>query len=312
MADRLVLAGNNTAAVYVLDLLLEWVGPKDILIVAPPDTDIPDWQRSLGGHARGRGVECLQPDDVNDPGVLARIDEHDPSLLLSIYYTQLFSSELLAHIRGASLNFHPSLLPRHRGVAPLIWSIADGDQVTGVSVHLIDAGIDTGDLLLQYPLPIHPEDTGFTLHRKAAKLVRGAAAELIRRLASDRGLPPAFPQAGDASYHGRRDPGLNRIDWSWPRERVRNVVRALAPPLPGAHAMVGDEQLVICRLEIPVSSPARSQPPRTLERGKEMGSTQVWASDGPMLITDALFRGKRVAGAELTRALDLRLSRLVE
>jgi methionyl-tRNA formyltransferase len=312
MPDRLVLAGNNTAAVYVLDLLLEWLEPEAILVFAPPEESIPSWQRSLAGHARNRGVESMQPANVNDSNTLARITEHRSSLLLSIYYTQLFSNELLEIVNGPSLNFHPSLLPRHRGVAPLIWAIAEGDKETGVSVHLIDEGIDTGDLVLQHSLPIHPDDTGFSLHQKAARLVRGAAAELIRRLAAGGGLPSATPQSGAASSHSYRDPRLNRIDWSSPRERVRNVIRALAPPLPGAYAVIGGEQLVLCHVE-PLASPAtRSRPPGTLERGEGGQWAQVWCADGPMAIAEAQFSGRRLSGAEVIEALDLGTSRILE
>ena len=99
-----------------------------------------------------------------------------------MYYTQLFRA-LLDAMRGRyALNFHPSLLPRHRGVAPLIWAIAEGDAKAGLTVHHIDADVDAGRIVMQRPLPIHRDDTGFSLHMKTAKLVRATDRRASSRL----------------------------------------------------------------------------------------------------------------------------------
>ena len=176
---RIALAGNNLAAALTLDLLLEAFAPDDILVIVPPVTEARGWQRSLADHARLNGVTCLAPENVNDERTTRLVTEHEPDLFLSVYYTQIFRGELLETIRGRALNFHPSLLPLHRGNAPLIWAVANGDPITGLSVHHIDEGIDTGPLVFQHKLPIHPEDTGYSLHRKMALLVRATAAELL-------------------------------------------------------------------------------------------------------------------------------------
>ena len=146
---RIALAGNNLAAAYTLDLVLGVVAPGDVLALAPPGPQ-PSWHVSLGTHADERGVMCLTPKDVNDPAVVAAVADHDPALFLSVYYTQVFWGELMEVIAGRAVNFHPSLLPRHRGNAPLIWAIAEGDSTTGLTVHHIDEGIDTGRVIRQH------------------------------------------------------------------------------------------------------------------------------------------------------------------
>jgi methionyl-tRNA formyltransferase len=86
--------------------------------------------------------------------------------------------------------------------------------MTGVTAHHIDAGIDTGRVVAQRKLPIHPDDTGHTLHRKAARLVSATAAELLRDFLTGRGVPEGSPQSGRVTSHSTRDPQLNRIDFA--------------------------------------------------------------------------------------------------
>lgn len=237
---RIVVAGNNLPAVLSLGLVLEIAEPADVLCLAPPGAGADrSWQASLARAAGERGVRCLQPDSPNTPEIIDHLRAFDADLLLSVYYTALFSSELLGAIGGPCVNLHPSLLPRHRGTAPLIWAIVEGDQRTGVTAHLLDEGIDTGHVVAQHPLPIHPQDTGYDLHRKAAHLVAAVVADLLRGFVRTGSFPEPRSQLGTPSYHGGRDPSVNQIRWTDPARRITDIVRALAPPLPGAFAIVG-------------------------------------------------------------------------
>jgi methionyl-tRNA formyltransferase len=298
VSSRVVLAGNNLAAGYVLDLLLEVCDPSDVLAIAPKPERVAAWQVSLQTAAQDAGVECLAPSDVNTPEVVERIRGHEPSLFLSIYYTQIFSTTMLRAVGCPLLNFHPSLLPRHRGTAPLIWAIVDGDSVTGVTVHHLDEGVDTGCVVLQHPLPIHPDDTGYELHLKMAKLVRSTAAGIIRGWGSGTPVPVGRLQAGEASYHSSRDPNVNHLDWSLGRRRLRDTVRALAPPLPGAYANIDDQPLVIVRLE-PIDSTGRQPKPPGMLDIVAGGMPIVWASDGAMRIESFVHDGQIRPGREL-------------
>ena len=290
MNSRVVLAGNNLAATYALDLLLEACDRRDILAIAPERDRVTAWHVSLEAAARSAGVECMSPADVNTPEVITRIQEHRPGLLLSVYYTQIFSTAILGSVHGPLLNFHPSLLPRHRGTAPLIWAIVEGDLVTGVTVHHLDEGVDTGRVILQHPLPIHRDDTGYELHLKMAKLVRSTAAEIIRVWADGQQIPPGHQQIGEASYHSSRDPQLNHLEWRLDRKRIRDTVRALAPPLPGAFAYVDDQPLVIARVEAIDSAGLRPKPHGMIEliHGE---APIVWAGDGPLRIDSFVDKG---------------------
>lgn len=294
-----MLAGNNLAALYVLELLVAAVEPSDVLVIAPEPNRPSSWQASLASHAERLGVPHLTPRDVNDPDIVRQVARHDPGLLLSVYYTQIFRPGLLESVAGPALNFHPSLLPRHRGVAPLIWAIVEGDTTTGVTVHHIDEGIDTGRIVLQYPIPIHPDDTGYVLHRKVAKLVRAAAAELLRSYLAGSGISAGEEQSGIATYHSSRDPQVNRIDWSWPARRIRDVVRALAPPLPGAFVPLQGEELVIARVETVSQFDERWKKTPGMVEVRRGEPPIVWAVDGPVRLLEFVDGNEIVPGEDL-------------
>ena len=291
-----VLAGNNEASVLVLDLLLEAMAPGELLVIAPPGGPRHGWQRSLARAAQQRDVRCLTPDDVNDETTVEAVRAHAAGLLLSVYYTKLFKTPFLEAVDGPRLNFHPSLLPRHRGTAPLIHAIAEGDTATGLSVHHLELGVDTGRLVWQRPLPILPHDTGWDLHHKMNRLVGAAAAELLRGWLADGTLPEAIDQVGEPSYHSSRDPRLNHLDWTAPRRRVRDVVRALAPPLPGAFTVWRGTEVVLASVtEVDDDGPAEA--PGVVRIGRD--GPRVWAADGALRVDEFLLGGERWPGSAL-------------
>jgi len=285
----------------VLELLLELLPPASILVIAPPDESKAGWQESLLEAARARGVESLAPVDVNERSVVDAVVAFDPGLLLSVYYTQIFRPELLSAVRGPCLNFHPSLLPRHRGHAPVIWAIVEGDAVTGLSVHHVDRGVDTGPLVYRRPLPIHPLDTGFDVHQKMNWLVRSTAAVLLRRLAAGAAVPVGEEQVGTASLHSRADPQVNHLDWSLPAARIRNIVRALAPPLPGAFVRFAELTIPLSSVE-PAASPSGEIRPAGLVELEDDGTPVVWAADAPLRIRSFVdVEGRVRPGRELAQ-----------
>ena len=217
---KVVLAGNGLAACNVCDLLCE--AHADPLCISPPEH--PAWQEDLAVRARTWGLNCLTPEDIN------AVTIGQPDLFLSVYYPQIFRGELLERIRGRALNFHPSLLPRHRGVSPLLFALMEDDERTGVTIHHIDDGIDTGRIVMQWSFPIEDSDTGYDLHLKAAALVREMAAELLPPLLNGGPIPEGYEQHGEPSYHSRAD-YVSGVDLDWPLGRQDRVARALAPPL---------------------------------------------------------------------------------
>lgn len=138
----------------------------------------------------------------------------------------------------ACLNLHASLLPRHRGAAPIQAAIMAGDRETGITAMYMDEGLDTGDVLLQRRLEIAPDETGGSLHDRLAEIAPAAVREALSQLQA--GTAPRVPQDGSAAtYAAKLEREDGRIDWSEPASVIERKIRAF-DPWPGAFAVLRD------------------------------------------------------------------------
>ncbi len=201
------------------------------------------WFGSVRELAAARGVPVAMPADPNAPAWVERIRALEPHYLLSFYYRTLLDEALLGAARWGALNMHGSLLPRYRGRAPVNWAILNGERETGVTLHYMVRRPDAGGIVGQEPVAIGRDDTALDV----SLAVAAAAARLLTRclplLAA--GPPPSTPMdLSSGSYCGRRSPEDGRIDLSQPAERVHALIRAVAPPFPGAFIELGGERIV--------------------------------------------------------------------
>jgi methionyl-tRNA formyltransferase len=162
-------------------------------------------------------------------------------------YGRVLPAELLELPRLGALNVHPSLLPKYRGATPIQTAIANGERETGVSIMLMDAGLDTGDIVLQRPVTIEPNETYGELHDRLAAAGAALLAEALDLAA--RGELTAQPQVGDVSLTRPLSKEDLRIDWSWPPERIVNTVRAFSPQ-PAARALLDGAVVKILRAHV--------------------------------------------------------------
>jgi methionyl-tRNA formyltransferase len=180
--------------------------------------------------ARNRGIETLEDPQEN---LLERIETLAPDFIFSFYYRRMLPPQLLATARRGAFNMHGSLLPKYRGRAPVNWAVLMGEAETGATLHEMVAKPDAGRIVDRERVPIGEDETAVEVFRKVT-----AAAETVLR----RSLPHLL--AGDAvlkeqdlasgSYFGGRRPEDGRIDWSKSAREIHNLVRAVAPPYPGA------------------------------------------------------------------------------
>lgn len=178
--------------------------------------------------AMAHGIPVLQPSKVRDPAAVAAVAELSPDLLVVMAYGQILPQALLDVPRLGAVNLHASLLPRHRGAAPVHAALLAGDTVTGVTAMWMDAGLDTGDILCGRECPILPEDTAGSLHDRLADLAAKVLEDALPMIAS--GSAPRIPQQGSmATYAGKLDRGLGRVDWQQSAEGIARRVRALHP-----------------------------------------------------------------------------------
>lgn len=200
--------------------------------------------------AAGAGVSGFRTfDDLVAPPVLRRIrhirDHVDeirdlrPEVLFVVGFSQIIPQALLDVPPLGVIGFHSAVLPGRRGCSPLIWAVVDGLTETGVTMFYMDAGIDTGDIVGTRSFPIEPDDHAADVLRKADD----ATIDLLRSHLDGvlDGTAPRTSQLGAAStYTRKRTPADGEIDWSRPAREIVDLVRALAPPYPGAHTFGGD------------------------------------------------------------------------
>ncbi len=178
--------------------------------------------------AAAAGIPVLQPPKLRDPAAVAELAAFAPDVIVVMAYGQILSRAVLELPPIACLNLHASLLPRHRGAAPIQAAIAQGDAETGITVMHMAAGLDTGDILLARALPIRPDETGGSLHDRLADLAPVALAAALDQL--EAGNAPRAPQDETrATYAGRLSRESGRIDWSLPAAEIERHVRAMNP-----------------------------------------------------------------------------------
>jgi methionyl-tRNA formyltransferase len=204
------------------------------------------WFGSVAALALGRGIETITPDDPNVPEIAGKTRALQPDFLFSFYYRLMLGPALLAAPKRGAFNLHGSLLPKYRGRAPVNWAIIHGETETGATLHEMVEKPDAGRIVDQEPVPILPDDLAVDVFGKVA----GAAELVVRRSLPKLVDGSAVLRAQDLSrggYFGGRRPEDGRIDWSAPAKRVHDLVRAVAPPYPGAFTEVEGKRLRVLR-----------------------------------------------------------------
>jgi methionyl-tRNA formyltransferase len=217
-----------------------------LVVTHEDDPNEQRWFASVAEVARGAGCAVVTPADPADPALAARIAALDPDFIFSFYYRRMLPAALLALARRGALNMHGSLLPRYRGRAPVNWAVLNGETETGASLHYMVAKPDAGALVDQERVPIGPDDTAF----EVAQRVADAAVIVLRRSlpALVAGTARATPlDLSRGSYFGGRRPADGEFRLDWPAARIHNLVRAVAPPFPGAYLPLGESLLRVHR-----------------------------------------------------------------
>jgi methionyl-tRNA formyltransferase len=232
---RIVFLGTPAFAVPSLDALAR-AGHELLAVVAQPD-------RPAGrGHlvrepatkrwANERAVPALQPEKIRDGRLSGELSALRPDVLCVAAYGRILGEDLLALAPRGAVNVHGSLLPKYRGAAPIQWAIASGERETGVTIMQMDAGLDTGDVLLQRTMAIAPEDTAETLAPRLATLGGEALVAALALLARD-ALVPVRQDGGRATLAPILAKEDGRVQWTLPAPRIADRLRGFSP-WPGA------------------------------------------------------------------------------
>jgi methionyl-tRNA formyltransferase len=223
--------------------------PTFIQLLAQPDIEIaavitqPDRPRGRGRQisappvkeaAIAANVPVHQPEKIRSPEARDLLQRLAPDCIVIIAYGQIIPASLLKIPKLGWINLHASLLPKYRGAAPINWAIANGETQTGLTTMRIDAGMDTGDMLLQEEIGIAPEETAPELAESMAEAGAPLMLETLRGIEAGKLAPR--PQNNDAATYApllKKEDG--RIDWNRPAQEIYNRMRGFAP-WPGAYA----------------------------------------------------------------------------
>jgi len=217
-----------------------------LVVTHEDDPNEQRWFASVAEVARGTGCPVVTPAEPGDPALVERIAALAPDFIFSFYYRRMLPAAVLGLARRGALNMHGSLLPRYRGRAPVNWAVLMGETETGASLHYMVAKPDAGALVDQQAVPIGPDDTAFEVAGRVADAAVTVLRRSLPRLVA--GTATATPlDLARGSYFGGRKPADGEFSFEWPAERIHNLVRAVAPPFPGAFARLGDSLLRVNR-----------------------------------------------------------------
>jgi methionyl-tRNA formyltransferase len=235
------------------------------------------WFASVAELARARHLQTLVDPDPAE--IERRLRAAAPDFLFSFYYRRMLPPALLALAPSGAFNMHGSLLPRHRGRAPVNWAVLLGDTETGATLHEMVAKPDAGRIVDQQAVPIGPDDTALDVFRRVTDAAESVLRRSLPRLVA--GTAELRPQSlARGSYHGGRRPEDGRIDWSKRAAEIHNLVRAVAPPFPGAFTEDGGQRRMILRTRI---EPGRRARPGRLGPWREGDAWFADCGDGKVL-----------------------------
>jgi methionyl-tRNA formyltransferase len=280
-ADAIVFAYHDVG-VRCLSVLLAQGVRIPLVVTHQDDPGENIWFESVAKLARAHDIEVATPTDPNDKEFVARLSQISPDFLFSFYYRYMLSPAVLATAMRGAYNMHGSLLPKYRGRVPINWAVLRGEKSTGATLHEMVEKPDAGRIVDQMEIPILPDDRALDVFRKVT-----VAAELVL----DRALPRlldgtvAFTtqDLSQGGYFRGRKTDDGRIDWSKGVREVHDLVRAVAPPYPGAFTMLGDTRLRVLRARI-VEAKGAAAPPTLRAEGEYL--TAHCADGGLLRIID--------------------------
>jgi methionyl-tRNA formyltransferase len=246
--------------------------------------------------ALAANLPVAQPQTLKTEEGRAPLVAWNPDVLVVVAYGLILPPVALALPRLGCINIHASLLPRWRGAAPIQRAILAGDTETGVTIMQMEAGLDTGPMLLKRSIPIEPDDSSASLHDRLAALGANAVLESLDRLAN--GTAVAEPQSETGvTYAAKVDKSEARIDWTARAVEIERKVRAFNP-WPIAETLYEGEQLRVLRAKAEMDDSRRlaGEPPGTILLASER-AILVQCGMGRLAITEVQRPGKRPVSA---------------
>jgi methionyl-tRNA formyltransferase len=230
---RAVVFAYHDVGIHCLKALLAAGIQVDLVVTHQDDPNENVWFGSVIQLCTEQHIPYITPSAAELNNLIPQLQAIAPDYIFSFYYRNMIPAEILTCAKIAALNMHGSLLPKYRGRAPVNWAILHGETKTGASLHVMEVKPDAGDIVGQSEVIIGPNETATEVFAKvsqaAVKVMEAVLPELIL------GHVPRKPNnLAQGSYFGGRKPADGQIHWNQTASQVHNLVRAVAPPYPGA------------------------------------------------------------------------------
>jgi len=281
---RIVFMGTPAFAVPTLERLAK--DGHELLVVTQPPRPAGRGLRPQPSAVRiaaaALGLEVSERETLRGAEAIAGLVSFKPDLLVVACFGLILGRTVLELPRLMPINLHPSLLPRHRGAAPIQWTLLAGDLETGVTTMRMDKGIDTGDILLVERTAVGPRENAIELAERLSRLGAEVMARTVEAAAAGTLAPRPQGEVG-ATYAPRLTKEDGHLDWRRPAVALERQVRAVAG-WPGARAQLGSEVVEIMRAEVVETAVTRAAEDRPApgivatidERGMEVGTGEGW------------------------------------
>lgn len=284
---KLVFMGTPDFAVPALEAL-HAAGHELALVVSQPDK--PKGRHGIMSFppvkekALSLGLPVLQPEKASDPAFLERLREIAPDAIVVAAYGKILKQELLDIPRYGCINIHASLLPRWRGAAPIQWAVIAGDRTAGVTAMQMNAGLDTGDMLLKREVELAADETGGSLFDRLAALGGPLIVETLQLAEAGKLKPVPQPEEG-MTYAPMLKKEMGDIDWTKPAEEIERLVRGLCP-WPGTYSYLGGKLLKIHRTALlPEEEAAELQSAAKSEGTTTESSSEAGGEPGSLILS---------------------------
>ena len=308
---NIVFMGTPDFAVESLKKLYE-TGHNILAVVSQPDRKAGRGMNvvptPVKEYAESKGLTVYQPERIRkDEELIQKIKDLKPDVIVVVAFGQILPQEVLDIPKHGSINVHGSLLPKYRGAAPIQWSVINGDNVTGITTMMMDAGMDTGDMLEKYEVEIDDNDTYGTLYEKLKVAGGKAIVKTLEKIAE--GNITRTKQGDDFTMAPMIEKEMGEIDWNKSSKEIRNLIRGFNP-MPGAYSYVGEERIKIWTAEL-VDQNDNEAVPGDILVANEKGGLLIKTGDGVLELTEIQMPNqKRMTAKEYLRGHKLDIKSL--
>lgn len=246
---RAVVFAYHDVGVNCLKALLTAGIQVDLVVTHQDDPNENVWFGSVAKLCVEKNIPHITPNANELVDLIPRLQTLAPDYIFSFYYRFMIPEQILKCAKIAALNMHGSLLPKYRGRAPVNWAILHGETKTGATLHIMEAKPDAGDIVGQVAVSIGPDETATDVFGKVSQAAVSVIEKVLPSLILGN-IPRKPNELQKGSYFGGRKPADGEIHWKQTAKQVHDLVRAVAPPYPGAFTHHDGKAMIVARTSL--------------------------------------------------------------